>query len=201
MTVSAIGSDNNSYIASLQADLKKQAQDFTDLSSALQSGDLSSAQSAFTAFQQDITNMQQTSGGQQSGQNNQLTTDMSSLGSALQSGDLSGAQKAFSTLQQDMQKVRRGHHHHKEASLEADSTKTNSDSSDLLNGTGNASDTSDTSALNGQMKSIFDLLAAGKTDQAKTAWQNMTSSLSQNHTGSYGSGTNTAATSLLSVDA
>ena len=80
---------------------------FTDLSaigSALQSNDLTGAQKAFAALQQDLGNADS--------QNTTMTssatsatagTGLTSLGNALQSNDLSGAQNAFATLMQDLQ--------------------------------------------------------------------------------------------------
>jgi len=73
---------------------------FSDLAavgSALQSGNLSGAQSAFATLQQDM--------GNSSGQSTTATsdTDLASLSSALQSGNLSGAQSAFATLMQNLQ--------------------------------------------------------------------------------------------------
>jgi ribosomal protein S20 len=85
--------------------------DFQTLAKALNSGDLSSAQSAFSALQ---TDLQKIGGNQQASQSSStLQNDIQTLGDALKAGDLSGAQKAFATLQQDAQnQVQQGHHHH-----------------------------------------------------------------------------------------
>ncbi len=87
--------------------------DFQTLAKALNSGDLSSAQSAFSALQ---TDLQKIGGNQQASQSSSSSTlqnDIKTLGDALKAGDLSGAQKAFATLQQDAQnQVQQGHHHH-----------------------------------------------------------------------------------------
>jgi len=71
--------------------------DLAAIGSALQSGNLSDAQSAFATLQQDM--------GNSSGQSTTATsgTDLTSLSSALQSGNLSDAQSAFATLMQNLQ--------------------------------------------------------------------------------------------------
>ena len=143
MSISAITSGNTYQASNIQSKYKQQMQDFQDLAGALQSGDLSGAQKAFTTLQNDLPNIQQ------GGQNNPLSSDFSDLASALKSGNLQDAQKAFAKLQQDMQAVQQGHHrhHHKKVanSTEAAGTsKTNasatdngdSDAADFLNSVG-----------------------------------------------------------------
>jgi hypothetical protein len=107
MSISALSSN-------LIADLSEQRQnpfqeikqDFQQLASALQSGDLSGAQSAYSAIQQVLgANSGSTSNSSSSGPNT-LQTDFAALGQALQSGDLSTAQSAFSQLQSDSQAAR-----------------------------------------------------------------------------------------------
>lgn len=73
---------------------------FTDLAAigkALDSGNLSAAQKAFAALQQDL--------GNSDGQSTTSTpgTDLTALSTSLQSNDLTGAQNAFATLMQDLQ--------------------------------------------------------------------------------------------------
>jgi len=82
-------------------------QDFNQLASALQSGNLTDAQSAYS-------NIQQLLGGNQGSSNsstgssgsNPIQNDFAALGQALQSGDLTEAQSAFSQLQSDVQSAR-----------------------------------------------------------------------------------------------
>jgi hypothetical protein len=81
--------------------------DFQSLSQALQSGNLSAAQSAYAALQQDQQNGPQPPAG------SPLANDFNALGQALQSGDLTGAQQAFASLKSDFQSLRQasgGHH-------------------------------------------------------------------------------------------
>jgi hypothetical protein len=119
MTVSSVSSATSLYQPENQALFQQQAQDFNTLASALQSGNLSTAQSAFTSWQQDLTsiappNQQSTQQSQPFGSNSQANSDFQSLSSALQSGDISSAQQAFANLKQDLQSSGsvRGHHHH-----------------------------------------------------------------------------------------
>jgi hypothetical protein len=105
--------------------------DFQDLSSALQTGDLKSAQNSFA----DLQKLLQSSGsiGAASTANstqsaspatNPILSDFQALGQALSSGDLTGAQKDFSQLETDATQQanspaatgqvagHRHHHHH-----------------------------------------------------------------------------------------
>ena len=99
MSVSSVSSGQNVN----QAAFQQRKADFTSLQNSLQGGDLTGAQQAFSAFQQDV---------QGSGNGSKLANDPNyqTLQTALQNGDLSGAQQAFSALQQDMQ-AHKGHHH------------------------------------------------------------------------------------------
>jgi outer membrane protein assembly factor BamD (BamD/ComL family) len=77
-------------------------QDFDQLASALQSGDLSGAQSAYSNIQQLLpANPGTTPSNTTSNGSNTVQSDFAALGQALQSGDLSQAQSAFSQLQSD----------------------------------------------------------------------------------------------------
>jgi len=56
--VCGISSGSNSYQNVMQSNWKQQQQDFQDMITALQSGNLTEAQQAFTSLQQDIQNTQ-----------------------------------------------------------------------------------------------------------------------------------------------
>jgi hypothetical protein len=91
-------------ISGIQNDLAKRSQDFTTLQSALQSGNLAGAQSAFAGFLQDVQKISQTAGPSSLfGSGTQASKDLQALGSALKSADLGGAKKAFASLEQDVQ--------------------------------------------------------------------------------------------------
>jgi phage gp29-like protein len=118
-SISGISSSTSGY----QSQFQQIEQAFTNLQTDLSSGNLSTAQQAYTTLTQDLKNVQQTQGGQQTGGNSQISTDLAAVGSALQSGSLSGAQSAFATLTQELQSSAQqtqtqgtqqtyGHHHH-----------------------------------------------------------------------------------------
>ena len=127
MSISSISSNSDyfqSYSINGSDSLKQQRQqDFKSLAVALQSGDLSGAQSAFASLLQMLPNSSSAANSQTqiaatsstSGSINgtsSITSDLSALGQAIQSGDLTGAQNDFSKLTQDMQTIGGGHHHH-----------------------------------------------------------------------------------------
>jgi hypothetical protein len=82
------------------SNLTQTQQAWQNLQQSLASGNLSAAQTAFSAYQQLTQNLTSISGG--SSTSSQLSTDMTALGTALSSGDLSTAQSAFATVQNDL---------------------------------------------------------------------------------------------------
>jgi hypothetical protein len=138
MSVSAVSSSSSVTQTDSRSLVNQFKQDFKQLASSLQSGDLTGAQQAYAALQQLQQSNQsggQSSNGQQaSSTNNPIQNDFAALGSALQSGDLSSAQSAFSQLQTDMkaavqngssgavQSAHHGHHHrHVSSASDSDS--------------------------------------------------------------------------------
>lgn len=121
-SISSVSSATNPYLPPNQNGYGQFGQDFNAIGSALQSGDLSTAQSALATFQQDLQGNSQTPASQPFGKNSQANTAYQSLVSALQSGNLSDAQKAFGSLQTDLKAAHKGHHHHHHASSVASST-------------------------------------------------------------------------------
>jgi hypothetical protein len=96
---------------SFAANWQQRQHNFKDLMTALQSGDLSAAQSAYAALtgtsDPNSTSANDTSkvnGASASAQ----TSPLAQIGQALKSGDLAGAQKAAQTLASA-----HGHHHHR----------------------------------------------------------------------------------------
>ena len=93
-------------------------QEFQQLGQALQSNNLSAAQSDFTALEQAFSSSSSTSSTTATTTTaNPITQAFNQLASDLQSGNLSAAQKDYSTLQQDLQsqgtsfRHQHGHHH------------------------------------------------------------------------------------------
>jgi hypothetical protein len=105
MAVSGISTSSvNSYQPN---DQQQSRQQFTLLVKALQSGDLSGAQQAYSALTQSQGN-----GSAPSDPNSPFAQALSKIGQALKSGDLTGAQQALSALQQQLQQAQGTHHHH-----------------------------------------------------------------------------------------
>ena len=130
MNVSGINAATTAYQTSVQSSFKQDAQDFKALQTALQSGDVTSAQQAFASLQKDMQKSSPAAAATStpSGQSSPISTDFQTLQTALQSGDLSGAQSAFATLKQDMQstaaaKGAHHHHHHESASATGSTTQ------------------------------------------------------------------------------
>jgi DNA-binding FadR family transcriptional regulator len=111
-SISGVPSATNPYPITNQNSFAQSFKDLKAIGSALQSGDLTTAQSALATFQQDLQTTSQTSASQPFGQNSQANKDYQSLASALQSGDLAAAKKAFASLQTDLKAANKGHHHH-----------------------------------------------------------------------------------------
>ncbi|MGD0816434.1 MAG: hypothetical protein ABSA83_22820 [Verrucomicrobiota bacterium] len=82
----------------------QRSQDFTTLQTALQTGNLAGAQTAFAALLQDVQKTSQTAGpASLFGPGTPAARDLETLGGALKSANLAGAQRAFATLQGDIQ--------------------------------------------------------------------------------------------------
>jgi hypothetical protein len=138
MNVSGVSSATNPFSNYLQSKYNQQIQDFQGLASAVQSGDLSTAQTALTAFQKDIQNNPQGPlATALSDPNSQISKDFQALQTALQSNDATSAQSAFATFAQDLQALHHHRHHHDKA--DSDSTQS----------TANTSGTNSTSSLVG----------------------------------------------------
>jgi len=114
MSISGISASNsNPY--QLNAASNPYQQELQQLGQALQSGNLSSAQSDFAslqaAFSQSATPT--TSSTSTASASNPVAQAFTQLGSDLQSGNLSAAQKDYSTVQQDLQNnLAFNHFHH-----------------------------------------------------------------------------------------
>jgi outer membrane protein assembly factor BamD (BamD/ComL family) len=104
---------------------------FQQLSQALSSGNLSSAQSAFATLQQ---NAPQGANAQNS-QSSSTQSPFAALSSALQSGNLASAQQAFAQLQQT---AGQHHHHHGSHSAAAATTTATTASAPATGSTGTA---------------------------------------------------------------
>jgi len=121
-SISSVPAVTSPYLAASQSDFGQTVQDFNAIGSALQSGDLTTAQSELTTFQQALQGSLSAPATQPFGKNSQANADYQNLTSSLQSGNLAGAQKAFTSLKNDLnptQAAHRGHHHHHSSSAMA----------------------------------------------------------------------------------
>lgn len=123
--ISRVSSTPNPYQTTNQNGFAQFIQDFNAVGSALQSGDVSGAQSALATFSQDLPANSTTSSTHPFGKNSQADTDYQNLTTALQSGNLSAAQQAFASLQKDLQRAGtsgKAHHHHHHGSDDSQTT-------------------------------------------------------------------------------
>jgi hypothetical protein len=164
MSLSPLFSVDNTYQTyqtNWQNNLNQIRQGFRNLASALQAGDLSGAQQAFTTLQQLLPNSStgnQTQNGQQGSGQNTFATDFQALGQALKSGNLTDAQAAFSKLQQDRQSVQ-GHHPHHRHHRGSDSTPST--------GSPTATSSAQTTKGSGQNQFATDFRALGQALQSR----------------------------------
>ena len=109
MSIASISSSTASQsLTDLRAMHKQQRSDFQSLSKALQSGDLSAAQTAFAQWQKDkgALTSNPAAAGKPSQASSPLAADILALGSALQSGNINDAQQAMGQLKLDMKAAR-----------------------------------------------------------------------------------------------
>jgi hypothetical protein len=158
-SISSVSPVTNPYQTNYQAGYGQMVQNFDAVGSALQSGDLATAQSALTTFQQALPGSSSTSASQPFGKNSQANTDYQSLTSSLQSGNLAGAQKAFTSLQKDLkpaqtaQAAHKGHHHHHSSSA-TDATTAATTASSTASSTTNSSTSSNSDSAVGSNGSL-----------------------------------------------
>ena len=174
MSISSISSSSDyykGYSINGSDSLRQQGQqDFKSLADALQSGNLSGAQSAFASLlslfpsSSSSANSQTQSAATSSASissngTSSITSDLSALGQALQSSDLTGAQNDFSKLMQAIQSIGGGHHHHHHHKTSVSSQDT-TNASATGSSTGTNSVETDLAAL-GQALQSGDLKSAG----------------------------------------
>jgi ribosomal protein S20 len=128
MTTAPVSSSTSTPADNPYANIRN---DFRQLTQAIQSGDLSGAQSAFQAIQQS---------GVTPPANSPFANDLAAIGQALQSGDISSAQKALASLQLDAQQAQQahhhGHHHHRHHGAASSDPTATSGSVDQASGVG-----------------------------------------------------------------
>lgn len=134
MSIAGISSSDLYSAQNVQKQMQEMRQEFQQLGSDLQSGNLSAAQSDFATLTQldpNLTSSSSTSStssaaaATSSTANNPMQQAFAQLAKDLQSGNLSAAQQDFTAIQQAMQSASAAHghhhHHHSESSSESSS--------------------------------------------------------------------------------
>jgi len=135
MTISAI----SSFSASQTSNYQNYRQAFSQLTNALQSGNLSAAQSAYDT-------LASSPAAQGTGP---LAQTLQQIGEDLQSGHLADAQQALASLQQQQQA--HGHHHHHHGGGISDPSNSTQNASDPSNDSG-----ADSVSIDIQVTATFD---------------------------------------------
>jgi hypothetical protein len=137
MTISAI----SSFSASQTSNYQNDRQAFSQLTNALQSGNLSGAQSAYDT-------LASSPAAQGTGP---LAQALQQIGQDLQSGDLADAQQALASLQQQQQAHGHHHHHHGGGISDPSNSTQNANASDPSNDSGG-----DSVSIDIQVTATFD---------------------------------------------
>lgn len=157
MSISSVGSANPSYASSASSSITQRFKDLQNLDQALQSGNLSDAQSAFATFQQNLTTSGLNQGPFSSG--SAASKDVQSIQSALQAGDLSGAQKAFGQLKTDLRSTHPGkvggHHRHPQVAVKNDNDADDGSASATSSSPSNSTTSADPAAMVKQLMNII----------------------------------------------
>ena len=173
MSISAIlNSSSNQF--QIGAASNPYQQDMQQLGQALQSGNLSAAQSDFATLQAAFSQPATTATGSTSAgsPSNPVAQAFNQLSTDLQSGNLSAAQKDFSTLQQDLQSnlsTNHFHHHHH------------------LSGGGGSGDSSNQNPLLQDLNQLGQSLTSSNLAGAQQAYATLQQQLQQFALGSAGS--------------
>jgi outer membrane protein assembly factor BamD (BamD/ComL family) len=123
MSIAGIASSIFSQLGGVQNNKQNQTQtEFQQLAQDLQAGNLTQAQNAFAALQQNAPVGQVST-------SNPLSQAFSALGTDLKAGNLSAAQQDFANIQQDVANVQQAgqqggqvHHHHHHSATQSSST-------------------------------------------------------------------------------
>jgi len=155
VSISALSSSSLLYSYQTQAASQNQAQtiagEFEQVGQDLQAGNLSQAQSDFSALTQSLSGAPQGSQGP-------LAQELSTLGQSLQSGDLTGAQQAYSNIQQTVQQTSQAHpHHHHHHGSGEQTDAVNGAANDVLSQLGQALQSGDLSTAQQSFSNLLQL--------------------------------------------
>jgi hypothetical protein len=98
---------SSSDLSQARTDIQQNSQNFKSLRDSLQSGDLSSAQSAYSTLQQQIQTASQSVGQNLFDSKSSIGKDFQAIGASLQAGNLGQAQSDFNTFRQDIRTAHR----------------------------------------------------------------------------------------------
>lgn len=177
MSLSALGSNSPQSILQL---LHQRRDAMKSMVSAVQSGDISGAQSSLSTFQQDSQAVNSALGvdpGSGSSDQSKFKTDMAALFSAVQAGNLSGAQSALQAVRQD-----RGEGSGTTDSASSSSVVLQPSSPSSATSTSSGSDVSAKTLLS-DLNSVLSSILAGSTGNAQSAAGTLTNDI-QTLTGS-----------------
>ena len=146
-TVSGVSSLSSQYQANLQNIFKQWQENFDNLGTALQSSDMTAAQTAYSALLQAAPTGSQAQTSQKNGTTG-IQSDFDTLGKAIQSGDTDAAKTAFDKLKQDLQTARAHHHHHHKQASGTESTPANFATDQLQTTNGISDSSSDSNTIN-----------------------------------------------------
>jgi len=171
-SISSVSSGVNPYQNNPSNGFSAIRKDLNALGSALQSGDLSGAQTAFSSLQTDFQNRPQppsasgaTGSTGSASSTNPIQKDLQAVQTALQSGDVDGAKTAFDKLKTDLQQVRGHHGHHHGggkppvSSDSPDSAQSGSSSTSTTSSTSSSTTDSLLSTLQTTVASVINQLA------------------------------------------
>jgi hypothetical protein len=106
MTINSLSSPSGSYQIQTLTPQDAFNRSYQAMDTALKSGNLADAQTAFAALQNNFK-----VGGQLPAADSKVGKDLLTLQKALQSGDTTSAQTALDAVKQDVQSVKVKHHH------------------------------------------------------------------------------------------
>ena len=182
MSVSGISSSNFSQYNTQNAQGVGQQiqQDFQQLGTDLQSGNLSAAQSDYATLQQALPQNNANAQTQTTQNANPIQQAFAQLSQALQSGNLNAAQQDYATIQQDVQNQpapAHHHHHHGGGGANSASSATSATSATSADGTTtSASSNTAGDSTNSSVTSLFsELGSALQSGNLSTAQQAYTS--------------------------
>jgi hypothetical protein len=174
MSVSSVNLDPSIASSSWRSTVQQATQDFNQLFQSLQSGNVDSAQQAYSSIQQIQAALQQNASGQTSAStastaSNPVASDWSALGQALQSGSLSSAQSALNQLQQDAQSAWQTHLQQEVQNAQSVYSLLQGGGAASTGATAQAGSAPGTSSVQSDLNSLSQALQSGNTSSAQQA--------------------------------